>query len=133
MRCNRSKNQQRQVLYLCRDGPFFKKSCRYRVSSQNNSALTINTFKDAFEFRKKPSGLSFHSDQGTNFTSVEFKDLLHALKVELSLSQAGTPYDNSVIEDFFSNIKQEDLNNCEFEHINDLVTVVDRYIDYYNS
>ena len=95
--------------------------------------MTINTFKDAFEFRKKPSGLSFHSDQGTNFTSVEFKDLLHALKVELSLSQAVTPYDNSVIEDFFSNIKQEDLNNCEFEHINDLVTVVDRYIDYYNS
>ena len=112
---------------------FSRRVVGYRVSSQNNSALTVNTFKDAFEFRKKPSGLSFHSDQGTNYTSVEYENLLRALKVEQSLSQAGTPYDNSVIEGFFSNFKQEDLNNCEFEHFDDLVAVVDRYMNYYNS
>ncbi len=112
---------------------FSRRVVGYRVSSQNDSALTVNTFKDAFEFRKKPSGLSFHSDQGTNYTSVEYEDLLRALKVEQSLSQAGTPYDNSVIEGFFSNFKQEDLNNCEFEHFDELVAVVDRYMNYYNS
>lgn len=75
----------------------------YRLSSQNNNKLAVNTFKDAFELRNRPKGLTFHSDQGSNYTSNEFADLLDAVKVGQSLSQAGTPYDNSVIEAFFSN------------------------------
>lgn len=112
---------------------FSRRAIGHRVSSQNNSALIVNTFKDAFEFREKPKGLSFHSDQGTNYTSNEFSDLLYAFEVDQSLSKAGTPYDNSVMESFFSNFKQEDLNSCEFEHFDELVAVVDRYMKYYNA
>ena len=112
---------------------FSRKAIGYRVSCQNNIALITNTFKDAFELRNRPKGLSFHSDQGTNYTSNEFSDLLYALQVDQSFSKAGTPYDNSVMEAFFSNFKQEELNSCEFEHFDDLVAVVDRYMDYYNS
>ena len=112
---------------------FSRKIIGYRLSSQNNNKLTINTFKDAFELRNRPKGLTFHSDQGSNYTSNEFADLLDAVNVGQSLSQAGTPYDNSVIEAFFSNFKQDDLNNCEFENFDELQIVVDRYIEYYNS
>lgn len=112
---------------------FSRKVIAYRLSSQNNNKLTVNTFKDAFEARNRPNGLTFHSDQGSNYTSYEYVDLLKALKVEQSLSKSGTPYDNSVIEAFYSNLKQDDLNSCEFEEFDELVAVVDRYVEFYNS
>ena len=120
--------------YICTVMDLF--SCKivgYRLSSQNNNKLTINTFKGAFELRDRPKGLTFHSDQGSNYISNEFMDLLRVLKVEQSLSKAGTPYDNAVIEAFYSNFKQDDLNSCEFENFDELQIVVDRYIEYYNS
>lgn len=101
---------------------FSRKVIAYRLSSQNNNKLTVNTFKDAFESRNRPNGLTFHSDQGSNYTSNDYVDLLKALKVEQSISRSGTPYDNSVIEAFYSNLKQDDLNSCEFE---ELVAFVD--------
>ena len=120
--------------YICTVMDLFsRKIVGYRLSSQNNNKLTINTFKDAFELRNRPKGLTFHSDQGSNYTSNEFADLLDAVKVGQSLSQAGTPYDNSVMEAFYSNFKQDDLNSCEFENFDELQIVVDRYIEYYNS
>ena len=56
--------------YLCAILDMFsRKVIAYRVSSQNNTTLTINTFKDAFEARGRPTELCFHSDQGTNYTA----------------------------------------------------------------
>lgn len=112
---------------------FSRKVIAYRLSSQNNNKLTVNTFKDAFEVRNRLNGLTFHSDQGSNYTSNEYVDLLKALKVEQSLSKSGTPYDNSVIEAFYSNLKQDELNSCEFEEFDELVIVVDRYVEFYNT
>lgn len=42
---------------------FSRKVIAYRLSSQNNNNLSINTFKDAFEIRNRPTDLCFHSDQ----------------------------------------------------------------------
>lgn len=112
---------------------YSRKIVAHRVSSQNNNLLTINTFKDAFENRGRPQGLIFHSDQGSNYTSFEFVSLLRFFKVEQSLSKRATPYDNSVVESFFGNLKKEDLYSRVFESFEDLVNAVDNYIEYYNN
>ena len=112
---------------------FSRKVIAYRISSQNNDALTVNTFKSAYENRGNPKGLTFHSDQGVNYTSNQYRNLLHSLKVVQSFSKKGTPYDNAVIEGFFSNMKQDDLNSRELEYYDDLKEAVDNYIDYYNN
>lgn len=112
---------------------FSRKILAYRLSSQNNNALTINTFKDAFELRKRPDDLCFHSDQGTNYTSHEYRDLLHSLKVKQSFSNKSTPYDNACIEAFFSNFKREELNSHNFEFYDELEECVESYMKYYND
>lgn len=112
---------------------FSRKVIAYRISSQNNDALTVNTFKSAYESRGNPKGLTFHSDQGVNYTSNQYRNLLHSLKVVQSFSKKGTPYDNAVIEGFLSNMKQDDLNSRNFEYYDDLKEAVDNYIDYYNN
>ena len=112
---------------------FSRKVISYKVSCKNNNSLTINTFKDAFEKRGRPSDLTFHSDQGANFTSNEYRGLLYVLKVKQSFSKRGTPYDNAAMESFFSNMKQDDLNSREFEYFEELEPAVKEYIEYYNN
>ena len=64
----------RNKFYLCVILDLFsRKVISYRLSSQNNTQLTVNTFKDAFEDRNRPVELCFHSDQGANYTSFEFR------------------------------------------------------------
>ena len=60
----------------------------------------------AFEDRGRPSGLVFHSDQGTQYTSNAFRRLLADLNVRQSFSRPGTPNDNDVSEAFFSVLKK---------------------------
>ena len=130
-RCDNIAYKKQQILSCSHHGSVFKKSnC---LSSQNNNSLTINTFKDAFENRNKPVGLCFHSDQGYNYISNEYRNLLHSLKVKQSFSKKANPYDNAVIESFFSNFKREEINSHEFEFYEELEECVGSYIQYYND
>lgn len=112
---------------------FSRKVIAYRLSSQENSSLAVNTFKDAFEMRGRPVGLSFHSDQGLQYTNQEFRDLLHSLKVKQSFSNKGNPYDNAPMESFFSNLKREEINSHDFEYFEELQESVNSYMKYYNN
>lgn len=112
---------------------FSRKVVGYRLSTQNNTNLTINTFKDAFETRNKPIGLSFHSDQGSNYTAYEFKDLLRFLNVEQSFFHKGNPYDNACMESFFSTFKREEYNTKNYNDIDELGKCIDEYMKYYNE
>lgn len=124
----------RNKFYLCAILDLFsRKVIAYRLSSQNNTQLTINTFKDAFESRNRPNDLSFHSDQGSNYTAYEFRDLLHSLKVNQSFSKAGNPYDNACMESFFSSFKREEYNSKVYEYFDELEVSVDSFIKYYNE
>ena len=112
---------------------FSRKVIAYRLSTQNNTQLTINTFKDAFENRNRPSNLYFHSDQGSNYTAYEFRDLLRSLRVNQSFSHSGNPYDNACMESFFSSFKREEYNSKEYKYFDELEASVDSYMKYYNS
>lgn len=112
---------------------FSRKVVAYRLSAQNNSNLTVNTFKDAFEERNRPAGLCFHSDQGANYISCEYRNLLKTLKVKQSFSRKANPYDNAVIESFFSNFKREEINHHDYEFFEELQESVKEYMNYYND
>ena len=120
--------------YLCVVMDIFsRKIIAHKLSSRNDTYLTINTFKQAFESRNRPKDLIFHSDQGSNYTSNEFGALLHTLKVEQSLSKRGNPYDNAVIESFFSNFKQEEIYSRQYEFFDEVEESINEYMKYYNN
>lgn len=124
----------RNKFYLCVILDLFsRKVIAYRLSTQNNTQLTINTFKDAYECRNRPVGLSFHSDQGTNYTSIEFRELLRSLRVNQSFSKSGNPYDNACMESFFASFKREEYNSKHYEFFDELEASVDSYMKFYNG
>ena len=112
---------------------FSRKVIAYRVHYKNNTNLTINTFKDAYENRCEPKGTIFHSDRGVQYTSFEYRQLLRSLGIKSSFSNTGNPYDNAVIEAFFSNLKKEEVNRNQYSSFEDLNKSISKYIDFYNS
>ena len=57
--------------------------------------------------RGKPSALMHHSDQGSQYTSDEFQQLLKAQGITCSMSRRGECWDNAAMESFFSSLKTE--------------------------
>lgn len=82
----------------------------WSISPVNDTKLTINTIKKPYKNRGILKATIVHSDQSTNYCSKEFIEFLSALELEESKSKKGTPYDNAIVESFFSNLKQDDLN-----------------------
>lgn len=57
--------------------------------------------------RGKPMELLHHSDQGSQYTSEHFQELLKEQGITCSMSRAGEVWDNSAMESFFSSLKTE--------------------------
>lgn len=112
---------------------FSLKRVAYNVYCKNDVTLTVNTFKSAFEFRNHLDNLAFHSDQGSNYTTIKYVQLFKILEVEQSFSKRDTPYDNATIVPFFSNMKRDDLHCRQFSYFDEIVVAVKNYIDFYNE
>ena len=55
--------------------------------------------------RGKPAALMHHSDQGSQYTSEEFQQLLKSRNITCSMSRSGECWDNAAMESFFSTLK----------------------------
>jgi transposase InsO family protein len=75
-----------------------------------------------------------HSDRGGQYAGAEFRKLLWKRKIKQSMSRADDPYDNAVMESFFSRLKAELLEDGTFENLEDARTEIFEYIEmYYNT
>ncbi len=75
------------------------------------SDLAIRTLQKAL--KKNPSAkgkVILHSDQGSQFTSKAFVDFCESVHVKQSMSRAGYPYDNALMERYFNTLKNECIN-----------------------
>lgn len=74
-----------------------------------------------------------HSDQGNQYTSAGYQALLRDYNATQSMSRAGTPRDNAVMESFFGRFK--DVLRFQFRYwlSRDLYTVVSNPIHYFNT
>lgn len=96
----------------------------YKIAYKNSTQLLKSTFKIAYENRVPETNLIFHTDRGANYRPKSFNDYLNSLYV---------PYDNSVMESFFSSMKREDLYRTKYRSEKEFRTAVDDYIVFYNE
>ncbi|MEG0803690.1 MAG: IS3 family transposase, partial [Pygmaiobacter sp.] len=122
------------VAYLCVVIDLFsRKVISHAVSEFIDTNLTSVAFQTAYALRGKPKDLIFHSDQGIQYTSYEFRQLLVDHSVQQSFSQPGNPLDNAVAESFFSSLKKEQFKFNLYANFHELEKSVEEYIHYYNS
>jgi putative transposase len=73
--------------------------------------------------------LIFHSDQGTQYGSDEFKQMLSKYGVIQSMSRKGNCYDNAPMESFFHTLKTELSSFGRFNTRKQAEYEVKNYID----
>ena len=112
---------------------YARKVVGYMIGGKNSTQLTKSTFKLAYESRHPDENLIFHTDYGSNYTSKSFRDYLKKLRVTQSFSRPHIPYDNSVMESFFSNMKREELYRTKYRSEKEFRTAVKNYIQFYNE
>lgn len=112
---------------------FSRMGIAYKVGKVNSTQLVRSTFQMVYMERKPVLPLTFHTDRGSNYQSKTFRLLLRSFGVTQSFSRAHIPYDNSVMESFFSNLKREDLYRTKYHSEGEFRTAVDRYIVFYNE
>ncbi|MBR3594724.1 IS3 family transposase [Candidatus Saccharibacteria bacterium] len=115
---------------------FARKVVAYRLGSKECGRLVCATLKDALAARKPRAGLIIHSDGGSSNRSILLNRLIASAKAKHSYSRTRDPYDNSVIESFFSRFATEFLYDAyevhPFSSMRDMSTRVEKYIYSYN-
>lgn len=101
---------------------FARRVIAYSIGKSNSTHLVKSTFRAAYENRCPTQPLIFHTDRGTNYRAAAFCSYLKLLGVTQSFSKAHTPYDNSVTESFFSNLKREELYRAKYRSENEFLS-----------
>jgi len=113
---------------------FSRKILAYKVSTRIDTKLVLDTFRAAYSKRNCPTSVMFHSDQGCQYTSKDFRKELDSVSFVQSFSAKGHPYDNAVLESFFKYLKHEELNRKSFDSIRQLNLALFEYIEgFYNK
>lgn len=73
-----------------------------------------------------------HSDQGSQYTSVSFQDLVKQVGLLQSMSRRGNCWDNAPQESFYGHMKDViELDTCD--SLEDVKELIAAYMDYYNN
>ncbi|EBC5528715.1 IS3 family transposase, partial [Salmonella enterica subsp. enterica serovar Javiana] len=113
---------------------FARKPVGWAMSFSPDSKLTIRALEMAWEARGKPAGVMFHSDQGSHYTSRQFRQLLWRCRIRQSMSRRGNCWDNSPMERFFRSLKNEWVPVTGYINFSDAAHAITDYIvGYYSS
>ncbi len=66
-------------------------------------------------WQRRPNGVIHHSDQGSQYTSIEFGKRCRAAGVRPSMGSVGDAYDNAMAESFFATLECELLDRRRFK------------------
>ena len=81
-----------------------------------------------------PKELILHSDQGSQFTAVEFVLHCEDLGITQSMSRAGTPYDNAAMERYYNTLKTELIYQYCFDTVSELDYAISEFAyNWYNQ
>ena len=104
----------------------------YRIGTDMTTSLVTDTIRDAKQKEMVTDGLALHSDQGSQYTSQAYFDLVQSYHIQPSMSSPGCPYDNSAMENFFGNLKTECLHRMNFSCKAEVEQAVAEYVQFYN-
>lgn len=105
----------------------------YHISRNNDNPLVLETFRKAFNTHKDVTGLIVHSDQGSQYTSHAYHNMLPQVGAQISMSRRGNCFDNASMESFFSHLKVEALYPYDIRSIDEAQRRIEEFIRFYNE
>lgn len=112
---------------------FSRKPVGWAISCSPDSKLTCRALSMAWESRGRPKGILFHSDRGSHYTSLDFRQQLAQYHMQQSLSRKGNCWDNAPMERLFRSLKTEWIPPEGYQHIRQAAREITDYLHGYYS
>ena len=127
------KNKGKWYYLACYLDLFNNEIIDWELSDVFDNFLVMKPAKRILE-KAKSTGtpILMHSDQGSQYSSAGYCNLLKSYKTLQSMSRAGTPRDNAVMESFFGRFKNVMSSHFQYWKCDDIHKVVADTIYYFN-
>jgi len=94
---------------------FSRKIVGWAAGDRITKELALQALNMACENRNPPEGLIHHSDRGSQYASIEYRQRIESMKMIGSMSRKGDCYDNACMESFHSVLKKELVHQTKFK------------------
>ena len=103
------------------------------MSESPDAALVTKALSMAYQQRGRPRGVMFHSDQGSQYSSRQFRQHLWRYRMKQSMSRRGNCWDNAPMERLFRSLKSEWVPATGYASVAEATRDISHYLMvYYN-
>jgi len=110
---------------------YSRKILSWRVSITMDVQFCLDAVQEAIDRYGVPE--IFNTDQGSQFTSLAFTDLLKRHGIRISMDGKGCWRDNVFVERLWRTIKYEEVYLRAYESVSQAKASLGRYLDFYNA
>lgn len=110
---------------------FSRRVLAHRVSITMEAAFCVEALEEALARHGRPE--IFNTDQGSQFTSLEFTGVLTAAGVSISMDGKGAWRDNVFVERLWRTVKYEEVYLRAYDSVSEARASISRYLAFYNG
>ncbi|WP_179253532.1 IS3 family transposase [Brucella pseudogrignonensis] len=122
----------RGFVYLCAVVDWFsRRVLSWRLSITMEADFCIEAVEEARVRYGKPE--IFNTDQGSQFTSIDFTNVLKKAEIAISMDGKGAWRDNVFVERLWRSIKYEEVYIHAYKTVSEARAGIGRYLTFYNS
>ncbi len=110
---------------------YSRKILSWRLSNSLDSSFCVDALEEALYRHGKPE--IFNTDQGSQYTSVAFTDVLKANAIRISMDGKGAWRDNVFVERLWRSVKYEEVYLNAYESMLHAKQRLSNWIDFYNQ
>ncbi|WP_193385385.1 IS3 family transposase [Rhizobium sp. CF122] len=122
----------RGFVYLCAVVDWFsRRVLSWRLSITMETAFCIEAVEEALCRYGRPE--IFNTDQGSQFTSIDFTSVLKKAGIEISMDGKGAWRDNVFVERLWRSIKYEEVYLHAYKTVSEARAGIGRYLTFYNT
>ena len=103
----------------------------WRVSTTMDTSFCVEALEEAIEQHGRPE--IFNTDQGSQFTSEDFTQVLKDNDIRISMDGKGRWVDNVFVERLWRSVKYEEVYLKAYDTVADAKQSLGRYFDFYNT
>jgi putative transposase len=119
-------------VYLCAVMDWFaRRILAWRLSITMEADFCVEALEEALVRYDRPQ--IFNTDQGSQFTSEPFTDVLIANDIAISMDGKGAWRDNVFVERFWRTVKYEEVYLRAYDSVGEARTSIGRYLNFYNG
>ncbi|RRQ22629.1 IS3 family transposase [Thiohalobacter thiocyanaticus] len=105
----------------------------WSFAKDRSAALVREALLMAVQAHAPTADTIFHSDQGCEYASKEYRRVLESFGLRVSMSRKGHCWDNAYMESFFHTLKTEMIYFQKFKTLEEATAYIIDYVRFYNS